>query len=71
MSDYTPQINPVAGAAIYRAEITLMGWAIVMYPSDGEAPSIIDRKSAWKAAIKCANNWQKKENKAILKAQTL
>lgn len=60
-------IQPIEGAAQYSAEMTLMGWAIVMTPHDGGPASVIDRRKGYEAAIKCADNWQKKENKAVTK----
>lgn len=61
-------IQPIEGAARYTIVIKLMGYAIVMHPTDGSYPSVIDLKKTYAAAIKCADMWQKKENKAVVKA---
>lgn len=62
-------ISPIRGAAEYVAEKMGDGkYAIVMYPDGENTGSVIDKRSTYELARKCANRWQKKENAAVLKA---
>lgn len=62
-------VEPLKGAALYVVSQSIMGHTIVMYPSDGSAPSVIDSCiKKYDSAVKRRNRWQKKENAAILKS---
>lgn len=65
------QIFPVKGAAAYQPEKLASGkWVIVMYaPEDQDCGSVIDNAPNYEKALKKAQWWQQKENKAVLKAQ--
>lgn len=61
-------VEPIEGAALYVVKQSLMGHCIVMYPSNGSAPSIIESSiKRYDSAFKRCAIWQKKENAAVLK----
>lgn len=65
----TQLAKPVQGAAEYVAEKDNDQWYVVMYPSDHIGGSNIERCSSEEVAIRKAQRWQKKENRAVLKSQ--
>lgn len=61
-------VEPLKGAALYIVSQSIMGHTIVMYPSDGSAPSIIESSiKRYDSAFKRCARWQRKENAAVLK----
>jgi hypothetical protein len=58
------KIKPVDGAAMYEA----IGNEVWMTDTEGWQ-NCIDEKPTNEAAEKCAQKWQEKENKAVLKSK--
>ena len=63
MSTYIEYVAPVKGAAGYFAK----GCNVWMITPEGDE-SVIDSKRTYELAQKAAVRWQKKENKAVTKA---
>lgn len=57
-------VKPVAGAAKYFC--TLRNEIVMQTP---EGNQVIDKRKTAESALKCANSWQRRENKAVLKSQ--
>jgi hypothetical protein len=70
MNQDAKRAEPVRGAAEYLARPYGDKWEVRMYTSKGDMyGTLIQTCSNEEIAEKVANRWQKKENKAVLKAQ--
>lgn len=60
-------VIPVAGAARYTQGIDGGNYVVIMIDTEGFR-NVIQKCNTPDAAIKAADKWQSKENKAVLKA---
>ncbi len=63
-------VNPVAGAARYTQGIDNGNFVVIMTDIEGFR-SVIEKHNTFVNAIRAADKWQAKENKAVLKATKL